>query len=198
MKQLLIIALATALNLGCNGTNNQQTQTSDKEKTQTEQQINPQSEATFQRNPKKIIQDKEISVELYDFENIKPFLNQKNDKIYVVNFWATWCVPCVAELPYFEQLKENYPEIELLLISLDFPKMINSNLIPFIRKNNLKGEVVVLDEPNGNKWIPQINKDWSGAIPATLIYQNQREEFYEQSFTYQELEETVLNFKNQK
>ncbi|MDG1913184.1 MAG: TlpA family protein disulfide reductase [Crocinitomix sp.] len=151
---------------------------------------------SFNRNPKEVVSEFGIDVEAYDYENFKPFLNQKDDQIHVINFWATWCVPCVAELPYFEQLGAEYPEIEIVLVSLDFPKKIKENLIPFIQKNTLKSEVILLDEPDGNKWIPQIDPNWSGAIPATIIYKNDKSKFYEQSFNFAELEEAIALFDN--
>jgi hypothetical protein len=102
----------------------------------------------------------------------------------------------VAELPYFEQLGEAYPEIDLTLVSLDFPSLLEKNLIPFIQKNKLKSEVIVLDEPDGNTWIPQIDENWSGAIPATIIYKNDKSAFYEQSFTFETLEKEIKTFQN--
>ena len=55
------------------------------------------------------------------YNELKPLLNQKGDKIYVVNFWATWCAPCIKELPYFEVLNQR-EDVQVLLVSLDFPK----------------------------------------------------------------------------
>ncbi|NOQ71871.1 MAG: redoxin domain-containing protein [Crocinitomix sp.] len=153
-------------------------------------------ESSFERNPKEVVSDAGIDVEVFDFENFKPFIHQNDDKIHVINFWATWCIPCVAELPYFEQLGAEYPEIEVVLVSLDFPKKIKENLIPFIQKNNLQSEVILLDEPDANKWIPQIDSTWSGAIPATIIYKNDKSQFYEQSFNFVELEVAIAAFKN--
>ncbi|MCH2233504.1 MAG: TlpA family protein disulfide reductase [Crocinitomicaceae bacterium] len=147
------------------------------------------------RNPINVVEGDDISVEVYDFETIQPFLNKKNDKVNVINFWATWCKPCVAELPYFEDLGEKDPDVEITLISLDFPKMIDEQVIPFIKENELKSEVIVLDDPNGNEWIPKIDPDWSGAIPATIIYNQEESTFYEQSFTFEELEKEVNKFK---
>ncbi|MFT5819198.1 MAG: thiol-disulfide isomerase/thioredoxin [Crocinitomix sp.] len=157
---------------------------------------NSESIEDFTHNPKEVVAENGVTVEVFDFENFKPFLEQKNNKIYVVNFWATWCIPCVAELPYFEQLGEEYPDIEVILVSLDFPKKIKENLIPFIQKNNLHSEVILLDEPDANKWIPQIDSTWSGAIPATIIYKNDKSQFYEQSFNFVELEEAIASFVN--
>lgn len=152
------------------------------------------SSYTLDRNPLRVVADENTEVEVYDFENFKPFLEQTDDKIHVINFWATWCIPCVAELPYFQQLHENYPAVEITLVSLDFPSKIEARLLPFMAENELPPDVILLDEPNGNKWIPQVDENWSGAIPATVIYKGDQHKFYEQSFTYEELEQEVLSF----
>ena len=83
------------------------------------------------------------------YAELKPLLNQSDDKIYIVNFWATWCAPCVKELPYFEALNKR-KDIEVLLVSLDFPKHKQSRLLPFITKNKLQSRIVLLDEADEN------------------------------------------------
>ena len=135
----------------------------------------------------------EINVETIDYEGLEKLITKDDDKIYVVNFWATWCKPCVEELPAFEKMYETYKnqQVELILVSLDFPNQIESRVIPFIEKNNLKGTVVLMADPDQNTWIPKVDKTWSGAIPATLIYNKNSRKFYEQSFTYKELEEKI-------
>ena len=61
-------------------------------------------------------------LEIYDFSGIEPYLNLEGSKTYIVNFWATWCAPCVKELPHFESIQQAYKEdVEVILISLDFP-----------------------------------------------------------------------------
>ena len=142
--------------------------------------------------------ESKIELEIYDYNDIEKFLNFKNNKTYVINFWATWCAPCVKELPYFEKLGENYKnkDVEVVLISLDFPKHFESKLIPFIQKHKLQSKILVLDDPDMNTWIPKINENWEGAIPATLIYNKDKRNFYEQSFNYEELKTEVDNFLN--
>lgn len=139
-----------------------------------------------------------LGLEIYDYKGIEKYLNFKDDKVYVVNFWATWCAPCVKELPYFEELGETYSDknVEVILISLDFPKHYKSKLIPFIEKHKLQSKVVVLDDPDMNSWIPKVNENWEGAIPATLIYNKDKSQFYEQSFNYEELKTEVNKFLN--
>ncbi len=138
------------------------------------------------------------SIETYDFAGFEKFLNFKDEKTYVINFWATWCKPCVAELPHFEDLYKNYKDrnVEVLLVSLDFPKKIDKELVPFIEKNKLKSRVILLDDPKQNEWIPKVDKVWSGAIPATVIYNKNDKRFYERSFTYVELEKQLLLLLN--
>ncbi|MGB3606378.1 TlpA family protein disulfide reductase [Psychroserpens sp.] len=136
-------------------------------------------------------------LKVLDFDGLEAYLNKKDKrKTYVVNFWATWCAPCVKELPSFEELNARYKDqnVEVILISLDFPKQIETKLKPFLKKNALKSEVVVLDDVDSNTWIPKVSKAWSGAIPATIIYNQQKKEFYERSFTYSELEIELKQF----
>jgi thiol-disulfide isomerase/thioredoxin len=140
---------------------------------------------------------KEITeVAAFNYDGLKPLLHLQNDKTYVVNFWATWCAPCVKELPYFEKLNKEYQDknVEVILVSLDFPKKVNTKLIPFINENNLQSKVVLLDDKNEQFWIGDISDKWSGAIPATLIYNKDKREFYEKSFTYESLENTIESF----
>lgn len=135
-------------------------------------------------------------IPVYDFAEYKPLLNMEDEKVYVINFWATWCKPCVKELPAFEAIQENYGSkgVKVILTSLDFSASLESHVQPFIKKNHITSMVVLLDDVDSNSWIPKVNKDWSGAIPATLIYNNEKRKFYERSFTYNELETELKIF----
>ncbi|MBV1923060.1 MAG: TlpA family protein disulfide reductase [Flavobacteriaceae bacterium] len=132
------------------------------------------------------------------FSEIEPYFKRENDTTYVINFWATWCKPCIKELPYFESITENYKDqkVKVVLISLDFPKKVETNLIPFVRKRNIKSEVIHLNDSDANTWIPKVSEEWEGAIPATLIYNKEERKFYERSFTYEELVNELENILN--
>ena len=82
------------------------------------------------------------------------------------------------------------------MVSLDFQKMAECSVIQFIKRKDLKEKVVLLNDPDANSWIEKVNKDWSGAIPATIIYRNEKRNFYEKSFTEQELENEIKSLLN--
>ena len=133
---------------------------------------------------------------VYSFDEFQPLLNQQNEKVYVINFWATWCKPCVKEMPSFNQLYEKYQNknVEIILVSLDFGNNVNARLFAFSKAQNIKSKIVILDDPDSNSWIDKVSSNWSGAIPATLIYNNKSRKFYEKPFTFSELEEELIKF----
>lgn len=131
------------------------------------------------------------------YEDLAPIFEQQNDTTYVINFWATWCAPCVKELPYFEELTTKYAneKVKVILVSLDFSKQLETKLKPFLAKNKLQSEVLVLIDPDANSWVDKVNPKWSGAIPATVVYKGDKNEFYEKSFeSFEELEEVITLF----
>lgn len=147
--------------------------------------------------PVQVYTNGKTTVKAYEWDGLNYYLNQKNDTTYVVNFWATWCVPCVKELPYFEQLGQKYKndKVKVILVSLDMPKQAESRLLPFIENKKLQSKVILMRDPDQNTWLPKVDPNWSGAIPATVIYNKGKRKFYEQSFTYEELEKELNNFK---
>ena len=68
--------------------------------------------------------------------------------------------------------------MKVVLVSLDFIDKMESQVVPFLKKNNIQSEVVLLDDADANSWIPKVSPQWSGAIPATVIYQNDTRKFY--------------------
>lgn len=141
----------------------------------------------------------ESVIPFFTFDELEnKYLNQSSEEVLVLNFWATWCKPCVKELPAFEQLGAEFKDrgVEVVLVSLDFPEHVEKAVVPFIEKNGLKNEVVLLDDPDANTWIPKVSSTWSGAIPATLIIKKGQRYFYEQSFTYESLKNEVQPLLN--
>jgi thiol-disulfide isomerase/thioredoxin len=139
-------------------------------------------------------------VKVISFKEFEIMKERNDDKTYVYNFMATWCVPCVKEIPYFEELNEKYRKnnVNVVFISLDFKIDLESRLIPLIKKHKILSEVYLLHEPDYNSWINKVDTSWSGAIPATLIVNSRKKisKFYEKTFYFQELEEIIKPFIN--
>jgi len=150
------------------------------------------------KNVSEVEVDSDFELEIYNFEGIEKFFKTETDKTYVINFWATWCAPCIKELPHFEALNTNYKSknVEVILVSLDFPKAYEKKLKPFVIKHKLKSKVIALNDTNSNYWIPKVSEEWSGAIPATIIFNKDKRQFYERTFNYKELINEVEQFLN--
>ena len=91
----------------------------------------------------------------------------------IINFWATWCGPCIREIPWFDSIiaAKNSP-VKLLLVSVDYPSDYPKQLAEFVQKQGYKGEVVYLNETNPLYFTRAIEKKWSGAIPASVFVNN--------------------------
>lgn len=139
-----------------------------------------------------------IDLDVRNFEALKTEFVPEKGQTLVINFWATWCGPCVKELPYFEEISKTYGQndVEVVLVSLDFPQHYESKLKPFIKKYDIKSRVIALNDPDSNNWIPKVNDNWTGSIPATLIISNSKYKFYEQTFTKESLLYELKTFLN--
>jgi thiol-disulfide isomerase/thioredoxin len=136
------------------------------------------------------------NVRVLSFEQFEPYLHLKNDTVYLVNFWATWCAPCVAELPAIQSVEQKYSgkKFKVLLVSLDMPGQLKTRLVPFLLSKQIISDVVLLDAPDPNRWIDRIDKEWSGEIPFTVIYGKNFRDSYTQSFSYHTLD-SIINQK---
>jgi thiol-disulfide isomerase/thioredoxin len=137
-------------------------------------------------------------VTMVKWTDVRKILTQKSDTTYIVNFWATWCKPCIAELPSFEQIQQNYKgqNVQVLLISMDFAKELKTRVIPFVNQRKIKSRVWLLNEPDANSWIDKVSPEWSGAIPAMLIVNNYKNKkvFFEQKLEYSRLVKELTDF----
>lgn len=113
----------------------------------------------------------------------------------IVNIWATWCVPCVEELPHFiKEAKEHKDSVQLLLVSLDFKESFPDGITKFMNKRKLNASTLWLDETNADYFCPLIDAKWSGAIPATLFINNKTgyRKFVEEQVSHDDLKKEIM------
>lgn len=135
------------------------------------------------------------NVTVISFDELDTWTRRQDDTVRVFNFWATWCKPCIAEMPAFDSLQRVYTgrKLQVVFVSLDFKKQLAGRVQPFVAKKKFTPPVVLLDAPNPNSWIDRISSDWSGAIPATLVIKTSDDvrAFYEREFTFDELQSII-------
>ncbi len=110
------------------------------------------------------------SAEIVKLNQLQDHINRGTENVKIINFWATWCGPCIKEMPLFENLGAERKDVEVTLVSLDLDLNPKPEIVyRFIERKKIKSKVLILDEKDPNSWINQIEKSWSGAIPATII-----------------------------
>ncbi len=101
---------------------------------------------------------------------LQKLINDPGDQVKVINFWATWCAPCVKEIPLFERLGQQRKDVSVTLVSMDMDLDPNPDKVnKFITRRKLTSSVLILDETDPNTYIDLIEKEWSGALPATIV-----------------------------
>ena len=110
----------------------------------------------------------------------------------VFNFWATFCKPCIAEIPYFQQLVKKYEEhgVQLILVSLDLREAFPQKIKSFAKQHQFNGPLKYLDETNADLFCPAVDSSWSGSIPASLFINNKTgyRKFFETQLTKENFE----------
>ena len=132
------------------------------------------------------------------FDQYQPLLEKNNDTTYVINYWATYCAPCIEEMQVFRKLEQEYSNkpVKIILTSLDFGSNAKERVRSFISKHQVRSKVVILDDPRSNAWINKVSTKWSGALPGTLVYNQNSRSFYEKTFNYQELKNIIESKMN--
>ena len=114
------------------------------------------------------------SIAKWKIEDVVKSYTKNNDTVYVVNFWATFCKPCIAEIPDFIRIVKQYEKqkVKLVLVSLDLPAYYPAKIAAFVKKNNYTAKIAWLNETNADHFCPMIDKSWSGSIPSTIVVNN--------------------------
>jgi len=118
-------------------------------------------------------------------DQLQSYIERDKDATLVINFWATWCKPCVEELPIFEELNRMYDDqdLKIILVSLDFKSQLERRFVPFLKSNALESDVVLLADQDVDTWIPMFDEMWDGALPATLVLNGKHRIFVTGAFS---------------
>ena len=97
-----------------------------------------------------------------------------SDHPLIINFWATFCEPCVKEIPYFQSAVARYKDqrVELVLVSLDLPDYYPDRIASFAQKRDFKARILWLNETNADYFCPKVDPRWTGGIPCSLFINN--------------------------
>ena len=135
-------------------------------------------------------------VEVVDLAELERKMIHTENRLTLFNFWATWCGPCIKELPHFDALASKNKNVKVYLVSVDFPSELEK-VKKFVAKKSWDADVLFLNEKDADRYMTVIHTEWSGAIPATLFVTNDGKTFFhEKAFTEEELEKHVKNYLN--
>ena len=136
--------------------------------------------------------------ELVRLYKLQTLIASRDQPIQIINFWATWCAPCIKELPLLEKLNQERSDVKVTLVSMDIDLDPNPEKVhKFVSRKNIQSRVVILDERDPNSWISKIDKNWSGALPATLIVNSAtgKRRFWERELREGDLERLIEEVK---
>ena len=113
-----------------------------------------------------------LSVAPIDEAGLKKLISERNGRVLLLNIWATWCAPCVAEFPDLVKLSQtcDTTAVEVVAISADYPDEVDTKIIPFLKRTNVSFRVYVAQFEHQEDFINAVSRSWSGALPASLIY----------------------------
>ena len=142
---------------------------------------------------------KNLEVSEITIDEVNDIIKNREGRVLLINIWATWCVPCKEEFPDLIKISDKYgAQIELVGISIDYPDEVESKIIPFL--NKLKPNFInyVNVENDIEKFINNLNLNWSGAIPATFFYDSDGKQFlfYEGKMSVKIIENVILKMIN--
>ena len=130
------------------------------------------------------------------WQDIQQLAESEPDTLTIINFWATWCKPCIAEMPYLDALADciNGIPVRVVFVSVDDEQRRATALEPFLERRTLQGEVWSLENGYPYDWIDRIEPEWSGAIPASIFIVGSKKRFFEQELDAAALQQIVNQF----
>lgn len=118
-----------------------------------------------------------------DYAEIAPLFAQENDTTYLINFWATWCKPCLEELPLLQRVQRDNREqpLRIVLVSLDTERGAIQRIPAYLEQRGIDLPTVVLTD-EGNDWKRALDEKWDGSLPTSLVYKGGLRYVYRRPF----------------
>ena len=131
------------------------------------------------------------------FKTIESLFNKQNDTVYVINFWATTCPPCLKEMPLFEEASKKHinDKFQVYLVNIDEKGRREKHIVPFLKKLKINNKVFALIDEDMSSWTAKVNPEWYGALPYTVIYKGKNKKYFFGAFKGEdELEKEIQSF----
>jgi thiol-disulfide isomerase/thioredoxin len=111
-----------------------------------------------------------VTVDNIDANGIKELIKNKSDKLRLINVWATWCGPCVAEFPELVTIDRIYRSRNFEFVSINADKLSRKeNVLKFLQKNEASNRNYIFSSDNNNDLVEAVDPQWDGALPYTII-----------------------------
>ena len=115
------------------------------------------------------------TVQKIDHNKIIDMVHKGHHHVTLVNAWATWCEPCREEMPGLVRLRKEYgdKDVNIILVSTDDPATADTLVPRVLGKLGVDFPTYIDDDSTDESFITGMNPDWSGALPATFLYNNE-------------------------
>jgi len=118
--------------------------------------------------PTALLADEHFVIEAVDAQQLVREVQRLESDLVVVNFWASWCLPCRKEFPEFIRYGNEHDDVALRFVSLDFDDEVEL-AADFLREQGITGSTY-MKTGGDQEFINSISPAWTGAIPATAVY----------------------------
>ncbi len=132
------------------------------------------------RRPRSTPVEKSTEATAINAEEMQRLLKRDGNRPLLVNYWATWCIPCRAEFPDLVKIDKDFrPKgLDFIAISLDDMADLKTEVPKFLRQMKATMPVYILNVPDPDPAITSVDPEWGGVLPATFLFNNKGEVVY--------------------
>ena len=132
--------------------------------------------------------EKSISPISLSVDELISLLSEETEQLTIYNFWATWCTPCLKEMPDFERFANEHSEVKLIFVSLDRKSVWETKVPQVIQELGIKSQVVLVEPETDLNWRFRVSEKWKlMSIPVTLMVEGNKRLFFDAPLNYRDL-----------